>query len=136
MTNHTADSVRSVPWMLILGLSSLALLWPLTALTGIAGQGAVRAGIIFMITAVVWIGTVGFGRVRRPVSTLTLTGLAYGFIALVIAGFTPGGGGPFGDTTTLWAFIPALVVNAGLGAFAGLVAVGVQASLGPKGEES
>ncbi|WP_157002206.1 hypothetical protein [Agromyces laixinhei] len=125
-TNTSSTPRPSLPWLLILGLSSLSLLWPLTALTGIAGEGRTRAFIILGISAVIWIGTVGLGRVPRPILTLTLTGVAYGFVALVLAGLVPGGGGPFGDTTTLWSLIPALAANAAVGALAGLAAAGVQ----------
>lgn len=130
MTNNT-PTAPALPWMLILGLASFSLLWPLTTLLGV-GNGAPRALTILGITAAVWIAVVGFGRVRRPVLTLTLTGLVYGFIALVLAGITPGGGGPFGDTTTLWALIPALLMNAAVGALAGLLALAVQRLIGPR----
>lgn len=130
MTNNT-PTAPVLPWMLILGLASFSLLWPLTTLLGV-GNGAPRALTILGITATVWIAVVGFGRVRRPVLTLTLTGLVYGFIALVLAGVTPGGGGPFGDTTTLWALIPALLMNAAVGALAGLLALALQRLIGPR----
>ncbi|WP_139416391.1 hypothetical protein [Agromyces laixinhei] len=128
MTNPTESTTsrRPLPWLLILGLSSLSLLWPLTALTGIAGEGAPRAFLILGIIAVVWVGTVGLGRVPHPILTLTLTGVTSGFIALVLAGIVPGGGGPFGGTGTLWSIIPALAIDAALGAIAGLAAAGMQ----------
>lgn len=129
MTNNTTHTPPVLPWMLILGLALLSLLWPLTTLLGV-GNGAPRAVTILGVTAAVWIGMVGFGRVRRPVLTLTITGLVYGFIALVLAGITPGGGGPFGDTTSLWALIPALIMNAGVGALTGLFALAVQKMIG------
>lgn len=122
-----AHTVRPpLPWLLILGLSSLSLLWPLTALTGIGGDGAPRAFAILGITGAAWIGGVGLGRVARPILTLTITGVVSGFIALLLAGLVPGGGGPFGDTTTLWAHIPALLANAAVGALCGLAAAGLQ----------
>lgn len=129
MTNNTPRTAPVLPWMLILGLASFSLLWPLTTLLGM-GNGAPRALTILGVTALVWICVVGFGRVRCPVLTLTLTGLLYGFTALVLAGITPGGGGPFGDTTSLWALIPSLVMNAGVGAFTGVLALAVQAFIG------
>lgn len=131
MTNNITRTAPALPWMLILGLASLSLLWPLTTLLGV-GNGAPRALTILGITAAVWIGMVGFGRVRRPVLTLTITGLVYGFIALVLAGITPGGGGPFGDTTSLWALIPALIMNAGVGALVGLLSLAVQKVIGAR----
>src|SRR5699024_749491 len=55
-------------WPLIVGLSSLALLWPLTGLWPVLGEGPLRAFVLIGITGAVWIGTVGFARVARPVS--------------------------------------------------------------------
>ncbi|REJ05103.1 hypothetical protein DY023_10995 [Microbacterium bovistercoris] len=133
MTNNTTRTTPALPWMLILGLASLSLLWPLTTLLGV-GNGAPRALMILGVTAAVWVGMVGFGRVRRPVLTLTITGLVYGFIALVLAGITPGGGGPFGDTASLWGLIPGLIMNAGVGALVGLLALAVQKMIGPRKE--
>jgi hypothetical protein len=116
----------SVPWTLVGGLSALALLWPLTGLTGALGTGAPRALVIIGITAAVWIGVVGLGRVPRPVLTLTLTGLAYGLVATAIgtlvpalSGFGPGGG-------PAWTLIPALAFDTMWGALAGVAAAGVQ----------
>lgn len=116
----------AVPWTLVAGLSALALLWPLTGLTGALGAGAPRALTIIGVTAAVWIGVVGLGRVPRPVLTLTLTGLAYGLVATaigtlipVLSGFGPGGG-------PAWTLIPALAFDTMWGALAGLAAAGVQ----------
>ena len=116
-----------VPWTLVAGLSALALLWPLTGLTGALGTGAPRALAIIGITAAVWIGVVGLGRVPRPVLTLTLTGLAYGLVAHAIGLLVPvlsGFGGP-GDGPA-WTLIPALAFDTMWGALAGVAAAGVQ----------
>lgn len=116
-----------VPWTVVGGLSALALLWPLTGLTGALGTGAPRALTIVGITAAVWIGVVGLGRVPRPVLTLTLTGLAYGLVAVLVGTLVPalaGFGGPGGGPA--WTIVPALAFDAGWGALAGVVAAGVQ----------
>ena len=60
---------RPLPWLLIIGLASLVLLWPLTSQWQF-GQGLPRAAALLGLTAVVWIGVVGVGRVPRPVLTL------------------------------------------------------------------
>ncbi|MFD6445986.1 hypothetical protein ACFWEJ_12860 [Promicromonospora sp. NPDC060204] len=116
----------AVSWTLVAGLSALALLWPLTGLTGALGTGAPRALTIIGLTAAVWIGVVGLGRVPRPVLTLALTGLAYGLVAAligtlvpVLSGFGPGGG-------PAWTLIPALAFDTMWGSVAGLVAACVQ----------
>lgn len=105
----------------------MALLWPLTGLTGVLGTGAPRALVIIGVTAAVWIGVVGLGRVPRPVLTLTLTGVAYGVVAHAIGLLIPalgGFGGPGGGPA--WTIIPALLSDAFWGALAGLAAAGVQ----------
>lgn len=117
----------AVPWAVVAGLATLALLWPLTGLTGVLGTGAPRATAVIGITAAVWIGVVGLGRVPRPVLTLTLTGVAYGLVATalgilvpVLAGFGPGSVGP------AWSIVPVLLVYSLWGAVVGLAAAGVQ----------
>jgi hypothetical protein len=108
-----------VPWLIVAGLASLSLLWPLSALTGV-GSGVPRALVIIGVTALVWIGVVGLGRVPRPVLTLTLTGVGYGAIGIIVAAFLGGTGAP------LWTAIPALALDALWGCLAGLLALGVQ----------
>ncbi|MEU4384090.1 hypothetical protein [Promicromonospora sp. NPDC023805] len=124
----------AVPWAVVAGLSALALLWPLTGLTGVLGTGAPRAFVILGITAAVWIGVVGLGRVPRPVLTLTLTGLAYGVVGVALSQLVPvlaGFGGPGGSgVEPAWTIIPALLVDTLVGLLAGLVAAGVQRLLG------
>lgn len=115
-----------VPWALVAGLSALALLWPLTGLTGLFGSGAPRALTIIGITAVIWIGVVGLGRVPRPVLTLTLTGVAYGLVTSLLGLLVPALGGFGGPGGAAWTMIPALFMNAFWGALAGLAAAGVQ----------
>src|SRR6478735_7006789 len=65
-------STDRLSWPTVLGLGAMALLWPLTALTGLGGDGAPRALAVLGLTALVWVGVVGLGRVARPVLTLTL----------------------------------------------------------------
>ncbi|CAM3800897.1 hypothetical protein ISCU110981_17235 [Isoptericola cucumis] len=107
----------------------MALLWPLTALTGIGGTGAPRAFTIVAVTAVVWIGVVGLGRVPRPVATLTLAGLGFGVVALAVS-MLVGGVGIGGGGAAAWTAVPALAMDAGWGALAGVVALGVQRARG------
>lgn len=130
-TNTASPTRRPLPWLLIIGMSSLALLWPITALWNI-GHGLPRALSILGITFVVWVGVVGFARVPRPVLTLTVTGVLHGLIALVLAGLVSRGG-PLGDVATLWVLIPELVMSAAAGALSGVIALGVQRALGARG---
>lgn len=125
-----APKAPAVPWAVVAGLSALALLWPLTGLTGVLGTGAPRAFAVIGTTAAVWIGVVGLGRVPRPVLTLTLTGLAYGIVGVALGQLVPalaGLGGPGGSgVEPAWTTVPALLVDTFVGLLAGLVAAGVQ----------
>ena len=124
-----APARDGISWPLVAGLASTALLWPLTGLTGIGGTGAPRALGIVALTAVVWIGVVGFGRVPRPVLTLTMTGLAFGVVTLLVSTLF-GGVGLGGEGAAAWTAVPALAMDAGWGALAGVVALGVQKARG------
>lgn len=128
---QAAPNRQPLAWLLILGLASLALLWPLTAQWEF-GQGAPRALAILALTAAVWIGVVGGARIQRPVLVLTLAGLLHGCLGLALGGVLIGGSGPFTSTAALWLLLPSLVSSAGLGALLGLVALGVQKVLGPR----
>lgn len=124
-----APARDGISWPLVAGLASTALLWPLTGLTGIGGTGAPRALGIVALTAVVWIGVVGLGRVPRPVLTLTMTGLASGVVTLLVSTLF-GGVGLGGEGAAAWTAVPALAMDAGWGALAGVVALGVQKARG------
>ncbi|MFP3714838.1 hypothetical protein [Puerhibacterium sp. TATVAM-FAB25] len=120
-------------WPLVLGLGSLALLWPLVELTGVAGVlGQPSASLLVVgLTAGAWVLGVGLGRVPRPVLTLTLAGGLYGALLLAVS-----------SVLGLRPEVPAalLVVGAAgeilrstaLGAVAGLAAAAVQRARGPR----
>lgn len=121
MTENTSSAPvrRGLPWLLILGLSSLSLLWPLTSLAGV-DEGAPRAFTIMAVIAATWIGVVGLGRVPRPVLVLTLTGIGYGIITVAIGAIFGSFGGP------VWTVFVSLVIDTFWGAIAGLIALAVQ----------
>ncbi|KJL48366.1 hypothetical protein RS84_01125 [Microbacterium hydrocarbonoxydans] len=120
MTEIIPPTTRpGLPWPLIVGLSALALLWPLAELIGI-GQGAPRALTIIAIIAVTWICVVGLGGVPRPVPVLALTGLGHGIISMIAAAIFGGFDQP------VWTIFIALGIDAFWGAVAGLMALGIQ----------
>lgn len=121
MTENTSSiPVRpALPWLLILGLSSLSLLWPLTTLIGL-DDGAPRAFTLIAVIAVAWIAVVGFGRVPRPVLVLTLAGLGYGIITMAVAAIFGSFDGP------IWAIFISLVIDVFWGTVAGLIALAIQ----------
>jgi len=145
MTHQPAPSSPSSPtrrtrdplnWALISGLAALALLHPLAGLFGLHDDGADGAGsggpgpavvplTLVALTALAWIGAVGFSRVGRPVTTLVITGLLYGVLELALATvFGPGSGlwqAPFG-----LGVIAVLITSTFWGAVAGLLALAVQ----------
>lgn len=125
----TRPATGRVQWPLVGGLACMALLWPLTALTGL-GSGAPRALTIVAVTAVVWIGVVGLGRVARPVLTLTLAGVAFGVLALLMSLVFSGVDGAGGPGGVGWTAVPALAMDAFWGFLAGLIALGVQKARG------
>lgn len=146
MTNNSVPQTPSADdhrprqplnWPLIAGLAALALLHPLAGLLGLhddgtsggASRGGPGAAVVPLtligVTALVWIGVVGFSRVARPILTLVVTGLLYGILELVLATvFSPGAGpwqAPFG-----LGVIAVLATSVLWGAVAGLLALAVQ----------
>lgn len=132
--NTTTHARRPLSWPLIVGLSSLALLWPLTGLWPILGEGPVRAFILLGLTGAVWIGTVGFARIARPVLTLTICGGAHSFLTLALGGLFAGVGMTGSGPSMLMALVPSLAIGAGVGALTGVAAAGIQALLSRRDE--
>jgi hypothetical protein len=75
-----------VSWPVALGLGSLALLFPLAELTGLreALRPAPTVVLLFGVVIATWIGVVAFGRVPRPVLTLTLAGAVFGVVLVAL----------------------------------------------------
>lgn len=122
-----ASRVRSPNWLVALGLASLALLWPLAALTGVAdvlGQPA-TALLILAVVGGVWVAVVGLGRVSQPVLTLTVTGLTYGVLILLL-GAVFGDRGEVNGVISVIAGVFELGQATVFGAIAGLLAYAVQ----------
>ena len=126
-----ASRKETVSWPVVLGLGSLALLWPLAELTGLSdaiGQPTM-ALVLLGLVAIAWIGTVGFCRVPRPVLTLTVAGAVYGSILVVLSvafGTRPDLGGVLAVGV---AFLE-IVRSALLGSMAGLIARALQKVMG------
>lgn len=114
---NTGD--RTINWAVVLGLSTLGLLWPLAELTGMP-DGPARALVLLAITGVCWIGVVGFGGFPRPVLTLVLVGIGTGLVWQMF-------GVVFGQAG-LRTLPYTLAMQAGWGALAGLIAAGIRNS--------
>ena len=130
-SSPSRPATAGLPWPLIVALGAMALLWPLTALTGVGGTGAPRALTILGLTAVVWIGAVGLGRVPHPVLTLTLAGLVFGLVAMAAALLLGGPGGP-GRAGPAWTVLAAVLVHVFWGCVAGVLALALQKAVGPR----
>lgn len=118
-------------WPLILGLGAVALIRPLSNITGLSeviGQPWTALGATLLVS-MVWLGVVGFGRVPRPFLTIVLASLAYGLYAIVLSAvLSPILTGELqGPVTMPWAIIPLMLSNAVWGAVIGALAVAVQA---------
>ena len=131
--NSTAGKAAAAPrpgvkWQLAAGLGAIALLRPLARMTGI--DGAVPSGpwLLMLLISMVWIGVVGFGRVARPVLTLTLAGLAYGLYIIPLSAVvsTVLTGTVQGPLVMPIAVAPILIMNGLWGFLAGLAAAAVQ----------
>ncbi len=120
-------------WPLVLGLGSLALLWPLTELVGapaaLGPLGTVLLNVV--VVAVIWIGGVGLARVPHPVRTLTLAGVVYGSVLMLM--WLVLGLRLEGVSAGAFAIGAALEIarSAAMGAVAGVLAGGFQRLLGP-----
>ena len=124
--SQTRTRPQPLPWTIILGLGATSLLWPLTALVGLPLEGLTRPLVILVVTAATWIAVGGFGRIARPVLSLTLAGVVYGIVMVTVGALVPGAGGPSGLVPTLAALVIGTARATGIGALCGLAAAGVQ----------
>ena len=123
-----------VAWSLVLGLGALALLRPLTDVTGVAEAldrpFPLRPALTVLVTAV-WVAAVLVTRVPRPLLTLVCTGLAHAVFSMVLgAVLSPVVlGGLRGPLTQPFGLVAVLALNALWGLAAGAVALGVRSAL-------
>jgi hypothetical protein len=121
-----------VSWPVVLGLGTLALLFPLAELTGASDAiGAVPTALLLLgLVAAVWIGGVGLLRVPRPVLTLTLAGAVSGVVLVVLSVALGTRSGGEGLAVLVGAF--EVVRSTVLGTLAGLLAAAVQHTRSPR----
>lgn len=129
------DVIKRLHWPLILGLAAVAMVRPLVSTVacafGTTNPPAVPIAVSILIT-VIWVGVVGFSRVRHPYLTLLFVGLVYAAFALVFSGvLSPIITGRLqGPLATPIAIVPLFVTNAIWGSVAGLLALGLQRARG------
>lgn len=135
------NTLRSLRWLLIVGLGALALIRPVVNIVedqlGVSGPPAVPL-IITAVISVIWIAVVGLGRIAQPMLTLLFAGLVYAVFAAILSGIlspilTGELQGPFASPI---AIIPLLLINAVWGLAAGGLALVVQRLRGPRNVEA
>ncbi|WP_156759377.1 hypothetical protein [Microbacterium karelineae] len=117
--NPTPPRPHGLSWPIIVGLGALGLLWPLSRALDL--DGALPWILVIVVILAAWIGVVGFGRVPRPVLTLTLAGVGAGVFQLLA----------YAILVTPLALLSwyTVGVTTGLGALSGLAAAGIQKAL-------
>ena len=118
---------EEVSWPVALGLGSLALLLPLADLTGFrdALGSAPSALLLFGVVIATWISVVAFGRVPRPVLTLTLAGSVFGGLLVILSVSLRTLPDVDGRLLVLGAVME-IARSTGLGALTGLIAAALQ----------
>jgi uncharacterized membrane protein (DUF441 family) len=119
-----------VNWLLVIGLSSLALIRPLMSMLGLLERiGQPMASItVTIIISIVWIAVVLQFRVDHPLKTLLYTGIAYGIWAIVISAIVSPilTGQLQGPVTNPFAMVSVILTNAIWGLITGWIATVVQ----------
>lgn len=119
-----------VNWLLVIGLSSLALIRPLMSMLGLLERiGQPMASItVTIIISIVWIVVVLQFRVDHPLKTLLYTGIAYGIWAILISAIVSPilTGQLQGPVTNPFAMVSVILTNAIWGLITGWIATVVQ----------
>ncbi|MEU1321100.1 hypothetical protein [Streptomyces tibetensis] len=122
--------LRGVNWPLVAALTAVALVRPLFSIAGWSealGKPLTPVVLTLGIT-LTWILAAGLSRVRDPLLTLVVTGVAYALAALVLSAvLSPLLTGKLqGPLAQPQAIVPLFLVNAAWGAFCGVCAIGLR----------
>jgi hypothetical protein len=127
----SAASTTRLHWPSILLLGALGLVRPLVNI--VEAQLDVDSGpavpiILTIAVSAIWILIVGFRETPHPVLTLTLAGLVYGVLAIVVSGILSPilDGRLDGPLANPIAIVPMLALNAAWGLAAGAIALLIQ----------
>jgi hypothetical protein len=121
--------LRNQPWLLIVSLGLFALIRPLFSILGAYDSGLVAKPfgpiVLTIAIALVWIGAAVIYRVKKPVETLALAGVAYGVFATVLNSTLVAMG--YGDAHLIPVpgVIATIVMEAIFGAVCGLIAASI-----------
>ena len=129
MNRQTPTGLR---WGLILILGALGLVRPLLGILGVydALEGGASGRVaVTAILAVVWVGVVLVARAPNPLLTLTLAGVSYGVLAILLQQVAwnlfldgPLAEAPSSASVLVVSWVAILVTNGVWGAFLGLLA--------------
>ncbi|MET9296470.1 hypothetical protein [Streptomyces sp. NPDC003077] len=122
--------LRGLNRPLIAGLTAVALVRPLFSLLGLSdalGKPATPL-LLTLVISLTWIAAVGLRRVREPLLTLVVTGLAYALAVLVLSAILSPllTGRLQGPLAQPQAIVPLFAINALWGALCGLAATGLR----------
>lgn len=130
MNRRTTTGLR---WGLILLLGALGLVRPLLSILGAydaLGEGALGPIVVTAILAVVWVGVVLVARAPNPLLTLTLAGVSYGILSILLQQIAwnlfldgPPAEAPSSAPILVVSWVAILVTNAVWGALLGLIAM-------------
>lgn len=126
-SNPTPAARPRISWAAVVGFGALGLLWPLLRLVGLDSLIGPLPAVLLTLLAVfaAWVLGAGFGRVPRPIATLTLSGVLFGLL-LATSAVALGEWPDHGPGIALVAATIEVGRAAGLGALAGLAAAGIQ----------
>lgn len=118
-----------INWPLVFGLAALALVRPVMSMLGLLekiGQPLASISVTIAIS-IIWIVVVVVRRVDQPHVHLTITGIAYGLLAIVTSAIlSPILEGQLqGPITNPFAIVSVLITNAIWGLVAGLIAAAI-----------
>lgn len=124
-------SVRSLPWPLVIGLAFFALIRPLTRIIASKLEVTVHSALPLSLTIVitlVWAVVVGLSKTPAPVVTLVATGVSYAVLSILLSAVLSPilDGRLAGPLANPIAIVPLLLLNAGWGLIAGILALLVQ----------
>ncbi|MBB6119465.1 hypothetical protein [Nocardiopsis algeriensis] len=135
------NRIKSLPWLLVLGLGALALVRPLVRIVedqlDVSGPSSVPIVITLVISAV-WVMAVGLSTTAHPVLTLLFTGLTYAVLSIILSGIlSPILVGELqGPLSMPISIIPILLVNAIWGLAAGGLALLLQRLRGVRSRDA
>lgn len=119
---------RNQPWQLVLLLGAFALIRPAISILGVYDSGLITKPtgpvVSTMLIAVVWITAAIIYRVKDPIKTLALAGVAYSILAIALNIALNAANYGDAEPIPIPGLISMIVFEAIFGAICGLIALG------------